>query len=144
MSRGGGRGGQGGRGEADPEKALATALDRLRQEQGDDSDQWRWGRTNRSEFPHSLVSAYDLPAAERSGGGGTVAAIGATYRQIIDFSDLDGSVATNAPGQSGRPGSPFYGNLIDYLGNGEYFPFLFSREAIEERVAHRLTLRPGG
>ena len=140
---GGGRGGQGGRGEADPEKALATALDRLRQEQGDDSDQWRWGRTNRSEFPHSLVSAYDLPAAERSGGGGTVAAIGATYREIIDFSDLDGSVATNAPGQSGRPGSPFYGNLTESWANQEYFPLSFSREAVESNAEYRLLLRPG-
>ena len=48
----------------------------------------------------------------------------------------------NAPGQSAQPGSPFYDNLTDYLGNGEYFPFLFTREAIEEKVAHRLTLRP--
>ena len=60
----------------------------------------------------------------------------------IDLSDLDRSVATNAPGQSAQPGSPFYGNLSDHLGNGEYFPLLFSREAVEGNVAHRLTLRP--
>jgi len=139
----------GGRGSAagapfDPEAALATAVQRLRQEQGPDPAQWRWGRTNRSEFRHSLVAAYDLPAAERVGGSGTVAAIGATYREIIDFSDIDGSVATNTPGQSARPGSPFYGNLIENHADREYFPLSFSREAVEANAAYRLVLRAGG
>jgi penicillin amidase len=142
-------GGRGGRGAAqrpapsDPEALFAAAVDRLRQEQGPDAAQWRWGYTNRSEFPHALVSAYDLPAAERLGGQGTVAATGATYREIIDFADIDGSVATNTPGQSGRPGSPFYGNLIENHANQEYFPLSFSREAVDANAVHRLVLRPG-
>ena len=127
----------------DMEAALATAVRELRGEQGDDPAQWRWGRTNRSEFPHDLVSAYDLPAAERLGGANTVAAVGATYREIIDFSNLDGSLATNAPGQSGRPGSPFYGNLIDNWADQEYFPLSFSRQAVEANAQHRLLLRAG-
>jgi acyl-homoserine lactone acylase PvdQ len=125
----------------DGEAALATAAQRLRQEQGPDPAQWRWGRTNRSEFPHPMVAAYDLPAAERVGGNGAVAAIGATYREIIDFADLDGSVSTNTPGQSGRPGSPFYGNLIDNHANQEYFPLSFSRGAVDANAAYRLVLR---
>jgi penicillin amidase len=127
----------------DPEAALAAALGELRAEQGNDPSGWRWGRTHRSEFPHSLVSAYDIPAAERAGGAGTVAATGATYREIIDFSDLDGSLATNAPGQSGRPGSPFYSNLERGWANQEYFPMSFSRNAVESNAAYRLTLAPG-
>ena len=89
-----------------------------------------------------FIPDFDLAAVERPGGFGTVNATGANFRRIIDLSDLDRSVATNAPGQSAQPGSPFYDNLTDYLGNGEYFPFLFTREAIEEKAAHRLTLRP--
>jgi len=126
----------------DAEGALATAVARLRNEQGDDPSEWRWGRTHRSEFPHELVSAYDLPAAERRGGAGTVAATGATYREIIDFADLDGSLATNAPGQSGRPGSPYYGNLTEMWADQDYFPMSFSRRAVEENAAHTLTLAP--
>ncbi len=122
--------------------ALGSALAALRAEQGDDPAEWRWGRTHRSEFPHSLVSAYDLPAAERRGGAGTVAATGATFREIVDFSDLDGSLATNAPGQSGRPGSPFYGNLTEGWASQEYFPLAFSRGAVEANAAYRLTLVP--
>jgi penicillin G amidase len=126
------------------EEAIVQGLAHLREVQGDDPGAWRWGRANRSEFPHSLVAAYDIPAVERTGGAGTVAAIGATYRQIIDFADLDASLATNAPGQAGRPGSPFYANLTESWAAGEYFPLLFSREAVEARAEYRLVLRPGG
>ena len=141
---GGGRGAPPAGAPFDAEAALATAIERLRQEQGQDPAKWNWGRSNRSEFPHPMVSAYDLPAAERRGGQGTVAAIGATYREIIDFSNIDGSVGTNTPGQSARPGSPFYGNLIDNHANAEYFPLSFSREAVDANAAHRLVLRAGG
>jgi penicillin amidase len=72
-----------------------------------------------------------------------MAAVGATYREIIDFSNLDGSVATNAPGQSGRPGSPFYGNLIESFSNQEYFPLSWSRQAVDANARYRLVLRAG-
>ena len=73
-----------------------------------------------------------------------MAAIGATYREIIDFADLDGSLATNAPGQSARPGSPFYGNLTESWAAQEYFPLSFSREAVEAHAEYRLVLKPEG
>lgn len=126
------------------EEALAAAVNDVRGTQGSDRDEWRWGRSFRSEFPHWLVSAYDLPAVERSGGGGTIAAAGATFREIIDFADLDNSRATSAPGQSMQPGSPFYGNLLPLWGEQEFFPLLYSREAVEAHEARRLLLRPGG
>jgi len=126
------------------EEGLERTVAALTEDWGADWSQWRYGRGNQSGLAHMLLPDFDLPAVERPGGFGTINATGANFRRIIDLADLDRSVATNAPGQSAQPGSPFYGNLIDYLGNGEYFPFLFSREAIEERVAHRLTLRPGG
>ena len=122
--------------------ALAQGLARLRETQGNDPAQWRWGRVNRSALPHSLVGAYDIPAVERSGGPGTVAAAGATYRQIVDFADLDHSMATNFPGQSGQPGSPYYANLAEPFGRGEYFPLAFTRPAVERVRAHRLVLIP--
>jgi len=124
------------------EDVFIQALNSIRQEQGEDMDQWRWGRIQRSEFPHDLVSAYDIEPVERRGGAGTVAATGATFREIIDFSDLDGSQATISPGQSGRPGSPFYDNLAESWGNQEYFPLSFSREAVERNGQYTLTLKP--
>lgn len=124
------------------EAAIVAGLDSLRATLGDDPAGWRWGRLNRSELPHPLARAYDIPPVERHGGAGFVAAVGATYREIIDLGDLDRSVATNAPGQSGQPGSPFYANLVESYGRGEYFPLAYSPRAVERAAAHRLVLAP--
>ncbi|MBC8088255.1 MAG: penicillin acylase family protein [Phycisphaerae bacterium] len=124
------------------ERAIANGLDSLTATQGADASAWRWGRINRSELPHPLVKAFDIPAVERHGGAGFVAAVGATYREIIDMGDLDGAMATNVPGQSGQPGSPFYSNLVDGFGKGEYFQLAFSKAAVDKAAAHRLMLVP--
>ncbi len=71
-----------------------------------------------------------------------MAATGATFREIIDFADLDNSRATSTPGQSGQPGSPFYDNLRELWGNQEFFPLRYSREAVEKDAAYRLIRRP--
>ena len=119
---------------------------------------WRWGDLHIAEFKHPLSTddatrfVFDLKTVARGGDGNTVNATsgakfiqrsGASFREILDLSDWDNSVAINVPGQSGQPGSRFYDNLRENLGNGEYLPLLFSRAAIEKRVAYRLTLRPG-
>ena len=122
--------------------ALQVAVDSMVKVQGADWSEWRWGRFQTGAFPHPLVSAYDLPDIERTGGSGTVAAAGATFREIIDFANLDGSLATNVPGQSAQPGSPFYGNLLESFSNEEYFPLLYTREAVEANTAYRLKLVP--
>lgn len=125
------------------EAALGAALERLRDRLGSNRSEWGWGRINASEFPHTLVSAYDLPSVQRDGNGGTLADAGATFREIIDFSDFNNSRATSAPGQSMQPGSPFYSNLLPLWANEEYFPLLYTRDAVESHTAYRLVLEPG-
>ena len=124
------------------EEGLRATVRELTEELGPDWLEWRYGRTNQSELPHMIASVFDLPAVQRPGGSGTVNANGANFRRIIDLDNLDRSVGSNSPGQSAQPGSPFYGNLVDNLGNGQYFPLLFTREAVEQRASYRLTLRP--
>ncbi len=140
----------GGRGQAPPpldraglEKALVQAAERVVKEQGPERANWRWGRMHTRAFAHPFVPAFDLPTVERPGGAGTVAADGASYREILDVADWDRSIATNTPGQSGQPSSPFYGNLLPLWTDDQYFPLAFSPEAVERHAAHRLTLRPG-
>ena len=123
---------------------LRMAVDDLSAEQGSDPAEWRWGRSNRIAFEHPLSAAFNLPAVERRGGGGTVSSNGGTYKQIIDLADWDGSRVLNAPGQSGQPGSPFYDSLLDDWKNGDYLPYLFTREAVEEHAVNTLRLVPGG
>jgi len=124
------------------ERVLTAALDTIRARQGDDPVQWRWGRIHRSEFPHMLTRAYDIPAVERSGGPGTVAATGATFREVIDLGNFDASTATNSPGQSAQPFSPFYANLARSWADQQYFPLLYSRGLVEARAKHTLMLVP--
>ena len=130
--------------QAAVEVSLGQALMRLTEELGPNRADWRWGRLNLATFEHPLAAAYDLPPAEKSGGAGAVYANGATFREIFDLTDWDLGLATTAPGQSGQPGSPFYGDLIESWANGDYFPLAFSREAVEEVTEHRLVLRPLG
>ena len=94
-------------------------------------------------FPHSLVAAFNLPTIERRGGTGTVAADGATYREILDVADWDRSIVTNVPGQSGQPESPFYGNLLPMFADDVYFPLAYSKARVEKETAHRMTIKPG-
>ena len=75
-------------------------------------------------------------------GRGTAAEIGPSFRQILDVADWDRSVATNAPGQSGSPSSPHFADLARTWAAGEYFPLLFSDEAVKENAEATLTLVP--
>jgi penicillin amidase len=124
------------------EAGLMKALEGMKRDFGVDWAKWRYGRIAQSAFPHMFVPAFDLPPVERPGAFGTVNANGANFRRIVDLANLDNSVWTNGPGQSGQPGSRFYDNLRENLGNGEYLPLLFSRAAVEKRVAYRLNLHP--
>jgi penicillin amidase len=145
----GGRGASGGRGAAvaDPsreqiEARLKTAVEALTKSQGPDRTQWRWGRMHTRSFAHAFVPAFSLPTVERSGGAGTVAADGASYREIFDVSNWDRSLVINTPGQSGQPGSPFYGNLLQDWADNKYFQLAFSKAAVDKAAAHRLRLTP--
>jgi penicillin amidase len=125
----------------DVEARLVKALARLTTQQGSDPSQWRWGRMHTRAFAHPFVSAFDLPTVERPGGAGTVAADGASYREILDISNWDNSIATNTPGQSAQPGSPFYDNLLPLWTDDQYFPLAFSPQAVEKHTKHTLVLR---
>jgi penicillin amidase len=124
------------------EAALTAAIEALTEDFGPTWEEWRYGHLNTSELPHMFVRTFDLPPVERGGANGAVNANGANFRRIIDLSNMDNSVWTNAPGQSAQPMSPFYGNTRESLGNGEYLPILFSREAVERGAAYTLNLRP--
>jgi penicillin amidase len=124
------------------EERLRRAIRSLTNTQGADRSQWRWGRMHTRSFRHAFVPAFDLPTIERAGGEGTVAADGATYREILDVSDWDRSLGANVPGQSGQPASPYYSNLLKDWADRKYFPLVFSKKAVDANAAHRLVLTP--
>ena len=92
-------------------------------------------------FHVAIPAVFSLPTVERPGGAGTVAADGASFREILDVADWDRSIVTNVPGQSGQPESRFYSNLLPLWANDEYFPLVYSRARVEKEAAARLRLR---
>lgn len=63
---------------------------------------------------------------------------GASYRQIIDFSDLNNSLYVNPPGQNSDPTSSNYSNQLELWQQGEYLPMTTD----DYDVAERLLLQP--
>jgi penicillin amidase len=137
--------------------ALALLLTEAKAKLGPDPGTWRWGRLHTATFRHPLETdderraVFGLPPVERGGDGNTLnVGVGpdfkdahrASFREILDTGDWDRSVATNAPGQSGQPESPHYGDLLPLWAEGRYFPLLFSREKIEGAGVERLVLEP--
>ena len=131
--------------------SFAAATEVVRDRYGTNPARWKWGEVHTVPFRHPLARAFDLPDVKRAGHGTTVYLTaganlrqthGASFREILDLADWDNSVATNVPGQSGQPGSPFYGNLLPIWEREEYFPLVYSRAAVEKATAHVLWLRP--
>jgi penicillin amidase len=141
------------------EQCLQTAAARLSQLEGADPKKWSWGELHVMRFRHSLDRApgaaalTDPPPIPRSGDGNTVGAsgyegdsfeqvAGASYRELLDPGDWDRSLAVNAPGQSGQPGSPHYSDLLPLWSQGHYFPLLYSPAAVQTHSTDILVLEP--
>jgi penicillin amidase len=137
------------------------AVDQLKRLLPGSDEEWSWGRLHTTTFRHPLArlgpayaKAFNLGPVPRPGDAHTPNAgthsprfehtSGASYRQVFDLADWDRGLATSAPGQSGQPGSPHYGDLLPLWQKGAYFPLAFSRAKVEQVTRHRLTLRPAG
>lgn len=128
---------------------------------GDNPAEWAWGRLHHGFFEHALSPAADAETPPLDVGplpkGGSAASpinagyrasdyrviAGASVRVVVDVGDWDQSRCINAPGQSGDPRSPHYGDLALLWARGEYVPMLYSREAIEREARTRIRLTPG-
>jgi len=140
--------------------SLEEALAELKERLGADRSAWRYGQ---ERFKHVLIrhpldeavpeeqrTTLNVGPQPRGGYGLTVNATsgrnnqtsGASFRVIIDTSDWDRSVGTNAPGQSGNPDSPHYRDLFELWARGQYFPLLYSRERVLDAAERIETLRP--
>lgn len=106
-----------------------------------------WGFTgNARTMPHPLgsidptlnVGPFPIPGSDTT----PIASGNASYRQIIDVGNWDASLAINTPGQSGVPTSEHYRDLAPLWAQGQYFPLLFSRSAVEQHTESRIILIP--
>jgi penicillin amidase len=142
--------------------ALDEALDELTEHMGGDMAGWSWGGIHRLRFVGQLgrripdlaelFTAGELPwgGDEQTvnqgifdpGTGTYDTVVVASWRQIIDLSDLDASLGTHTVGQSGNPASPHFNDLLPLWSTGQHHPLPFSRPAVEAATESRMTLLP--
>ena len=75
-------------------------------------------------------------------GNGDNQTSGPSLRVVIDLADWDRAIASNTPGQSGDPRSPWYANLFPLWAANRYVPLPYSPAAVAARAAVVDTLRP--
>jgi penicillin amidase len=145
--------------------ALLSSLHDAYQEmvalQGTNHEAWQWGRlqTNLNAHPFADLVDADMRAKLNVGpigkGGSAYTPNQSTYRAsdfrqtngpsfrvIVDVGNWDNSRAVNLPGQSGDPDSPHYRDLTQMWLDGQYFPLLYTRDAVEKATERRVHLVP--
>lgn len=141
--------------------SLTLAYKMLEQTLGKDQHAWQWGQLQKTVFAHPFSkildnaskTQFDIGPLPRGGSANTVNQSsyrlsdfiqlnGPSFRVVVDVGNWDNSRAINAPGQSGDPASPHYRDLADKWAKGEYFPLLYSRQAVEANTRQRFVLVP--
>ncbi len=143
--------------------ALSRALDELTRIYGADTDKWRWGDAHAAAFVNPLFSripvlarwtAFRQPtdgdnftirrAAARPGDSANPFAHvhGQSLRAVYDLADLRRSRFIIAPGQSGSPLSPHWGDLVPLWAHAGSLALSGDAEALLADGASRLVLTP--
>lgn len=144
-------------------RALDTALDWLSERYGTDPNGWQWGRLHTMTFVHQPLGQSGIAALEQIFNSKAIPAPGGDYtvnngwfsalepfvmeggtsqRLIIDFNNLENTLAVNSTGQSGHVFHPHRDRMIEMWQNMEYHPMRFSRESVEQVREGTLTLNP--
>lgn len=139
---------------------LEESVSALEKKLGPDRSHWQYGQTANHHvlIKHPLSNAVndsmqkklDAGPLPRGGYGATVGMTsnsdnqqsGASFRMVVDVSDWEKAMFTNAPGQSGDPASAYYKNLFEAWANDRHFPVYFGREHIEKSAKEKIVLNP--
>jgi penicillin amidase len=140
---------------------LASAYAEMEKLEGADPHAWQWGKLHHSLPQHPLFEAVDKDLRARlqpgpfptPGGPYTPNASsyrvsdfqltgGPSFRMVLDVGNWDNSRAVNYPGQSGNPDDVHYRDLTEKWLTGEYFPLLYTRDAVEKATVTRILLNP--
>ena len=145
-------------------KALAAAYDSLQTRFGPDTSTWQWGVIHTATFAHPLASVtplnliYGVSPVQRPGDSLTVSVGGdgdfsadppsyaqhtvSSMREIIDLSNLDGSLWVTTTGESGNPFSSHYQDLVPLWNTNTYEAMAYSPTAVAKETASILTMTP--
>jgi penicillin amidase len=139
--------------------SLKQAVQWLRSNLGNQSNDWQWGKIHGAVFPHPMGLQKPLDQVFNRGpfpiGGDTDTpcqtafhsydpydnkAWAPSFRQIVNMDDLSRSLTIIPPGQSGQLANQHYDDLIAPWLEGEYHPMLWTREQIEANTEGILIL----
>lgn len=141
-------------------ETFMAGLDDLHKKIGSDMSKWQYGQ---EKYKHtyiahalgylvkdSIKASLNLGPLPRGGygdtpgstGGNLLQNAGASFRIIVNTGNWDAAVATNGPGQSGDPTSPFYRNLFEPWAKDQHFPIYYSRDKIEKVSVSKTLLKP--
>ena len=133
-------------------ETFILSIKELKSKLGDDENNWVYGQENYKHIKinhpledivnDSIYNILSFKTYPRGGNGYTPGSTssnlsqssGASFRVIIDTKDWDNSLATNSPGQSGDPRSPFYRNLYKDWADDKYFKLLYSKKKIKTNL----------
>jgi penicillin amidase len=127
--------------------ALEDATRELVARFGTDPAKWRWGDLHTITFEHPLAIGplallLNIGPMPRSGDGFSVnngaydpakpykQTTNASERMIADLSDLDNSLSITPEGESGQPGSKYWGDQAALWNAGDYKPMRFSKDRL--------------
>ncbi|MGH9893108.1 MAG: penicillin acylase family protein, partial [bacterium] len=132
-------------------KSFEEAVRELASQLGADQSQWQWKRLNVVWINHRTPLSNDpaqgkrlnLGPFEQDGKRGwTINPVnGDIYEQIVDFSNIDNSIAMMPPGNSERVDSPNYRDQVDLWVRGDYHPSFLSRNLAEEAAVEHTVFR---
>ena len=133
-------------------ETFILSIKELKSKLGDDENNWVYGQENYKHIKinhpledivnDSIYNILSFKTYPRGGNGYTPGSTssnlsqssGASFRVIIDTKDWDNSLATNSPGQSGDPRSPFYRNLYKDWADDKYFKLLYTKKKIKTNL----------
>ncbi|VAW12729.1 Penicillin acylase (Penicillin amidase), partial [hydrothermal vent metagenome] len=141
-------------------EAFNNAVNNLTDLLRDNLGNWQYGQKKfkHTYFEHALSSSVNKKTREKldlgplprggnsftvgSTGGNLRQSSGASFRMIVNTGNWDSAIATNGPGQSGNPDSPFYSNLFEPWAKDMYFPVYYSREKVDSVSVNKILLTP--
>lgn len=130
-------------------ESFATTVQALSDWSAEHGKAYTWENYKATSIQHMLrlapLSYYDIPIG---GGKGIVNATsdrhGPSWRMVVELGDPMQMWGVYPGGQSGNPGSPYYGNMVDAWAEGEHYPmqFLKSQAAKDTHAMITQTLYP--
>jgi len=124
---------------------LAKALAEGTRIQGSNVARWDYGQFIEMEIAHPVLGGlpfigtyFNVGPVPMSGASSTVKQVGAglgpSYRMVVDFANMDGSLGNITVGQSGQVMSWHYKDQFDAYYNGTSFPMQFQKVSAEQTL----------